>query len=124
MPLHLQSLQDFWAGSVVFLILLNHSLPLALGLLNCGARLEGIPAPVLLATKMSASKLIHFFSSHFAAFGFRSSTPPDNTTLTPANRKADQNFRLALVLLLMPLSTWSSSFLTSELPLLIQVGPA
>ena len=44
-----------------------------------------------LATKMSASKLIHCFSSHPAAFGFQSSTPPDNITLTSANRKADQS---------------------------------
>ena len=76
-------------------------------------------APVPLSTKMSASKLIHYFSSHPAGFGFWSSTPPDNMTLTPANRKADQNFRLALVLCLMPLLTLSSSFLASELTLLI-----
>ena len=44
-----------------------------------------------LATKMLASKLIHYFSSHPAAFGFQSSMPPDNVTLTSANRKADQN---------------------------------
>ena len=48
-------------------------------------------APVPLATKMSASKLIHFFTSWPAAFGFWSSTPPDSITLTPANRKADQS---------------------------------
>ena len=66
--------------------------------------------------------LICYFSSHPAAFGFWSSTPPDNITLTPANRKlirVCQNFRLTLVLLPMPLLTQSSSFLTSELPLLI-----
>ena len=40
-----------------------------------------------LATKMSASKLIHHFSSHPATFA----TPPDHITLTPANRKADQS---------------------------------
>ena len=39
-------------------------------------------APVPLATKMSASKLIHYFSSHPAAVTFWSSTPPDNITLT------------------------------------------
>ena len=44
-----------------------------------------------LATKMSASKLICYFSSHPAAFRFWSSTPPDNITLTSANRKADQS---------------------------------
>ena len=48
-------------------------------------------APVSLATKMSASKLIHYFSSHPAAFGFQASTPPDNITLNSANRKADQS---------------------------------
>ena len=40
---------------------------------------------------MSASKLICYFSNHTAAFGFWSSTPPDNFTLTPINRKADQS---------------------------------
>ena len=48
-------------------------------------------APVPLATKMSTSKLICNFSSHPSAFGFQFSTPPDNITLTPANRKADQS---------------------------------
>ena len=48
-------------------------------------------APVSLAAKMSASKLIHYFSSHHAALGFWSSTPPDNVTLTSSNRKADHN---------------------------------
>ena len=44
-----------------------------------------------LATKMSASKLIYYFSSHPAAFGLWASTPPDNITLNSANRKADQS---------------------------------
>ena len=44
-----------------------------------------------LATKMSASQLIHYFSSHPAAFGFQAFTPPDNITLNSANRKADQS---------------------------------
>ena len=48
-------------------------------------------APVSLGTKMSTSKLIHYFSSHSASFRFQSSTPPDNITLSSANRKADQN---------------------------------
>ena len=47
--------------------------------------------PVSLATKMSASKLICYFSSHAAAFGFWASTPPDYITLNSANRKADQS---------------------------------
>ena len=55
----------------------------------CQAR--ALLAPVSLATKMSASKLIHYFSSYPTAFIFQSTTPPDNITLTSANRKADQN---------------------------------
>ena len=54
----------------------------------CQAR--ALLAPVSLATKVSASKLIHYFSSHPAAFGFQASTPPDNISLNSANRKADQ----------------------------------
>ena len=55
----------------------------------CQAR--ALLAHVCLATKMSASKLIHYFSSHPAAFGFWASTPPDNISLNSANRKADQS---------------------------------
>ena len=55
----------------------------------CQAR--ALLAPVSLATKMSTSKLIHYFSSHPAAFGFWASTPPDNIRLNSANRKVDQS---------------------------------
>ena len=55
----------------------------------CQAR--ALLTPVSLATKMSASKLIHYFSSHPAAFGFRASTPPDNISLNLSNRKVDQS---------------------------------
>ena len=55
----------------------------------CQAR--ALLAPVSLATKMSASKLICYFSSHPAAFGFQASTPPDNISLNSANRKVDQS---------------------------------
>ena len=44
-----------------------------------------------LATQMSTSKLIHYFSTHPVAFGFWASTPPDNISLNFANRKADQS---------------------------------
>ena len=44
-----------------------------------------------LATKISVSKLIRYFFSYLAAFGFQSLTPLDNITLTFANRKADQS---------------------------------
>ena len=84
----------------------------------------GLLSPVSLATRMLASKLIHYFSKHPATFGFQSSTSPDNITLNTAKRKADQcllELRLALVWLVLPLSIWSSSFLTRELHLLIPV---
>ena len=58
-------------------------------ILWCQAR--ALLAPMSLATKMSASKLICYFSSHPAAFGFQSSTLPDNITLTSANRKGDHS---------------------------------
>ena len=59
----------------------------------CQAR--ALLAPVSLATKMSASKLICYFSSHPAAFGVQASTPPDNISLNSANRKADQSLRFS-----------------------------
>ena len=37
------------------------------------------------------SKLTHYFPNHPTAFGFKSSTPPSNITLNPANRKVDQS---------------------------------
>ena len=43
-----------------------------------------------LATMMLASKMIHYFCSYSLAFRSWSSTPPDNITLTSANRKAYQ----------------------------------
>ena len=55
----------------------------------CQAR--ALLASVSLVTKMSTSKLIHYFYSHPAAFGFWASTPPDNITLNSANRNADQS---------------------------------
>ena len=85
----------------------------------CQAR--ALLAPVSLATKMSASKLIHYFFSHSAAFGFQASTPPDNISLNSANRKADQSqiFRLVLAPLHMLLLTQSNSSRASGLSLLI-----
>ena len=91
MLLHLQSLQGFFTQLVPFPITLSCSLLLAFVLINCGARLGPFLPPVSLATKMSASELLCYFSSHPAAFGFRASTPPDNISLNSANRKADQS---------------------------------
>ena len=87
MPLHHQSPLGFFTRLVPLLILLNCSLLLVSDVVYCGARL----APVSLATKMLAFKLICYFSSHPAAFVFCSSTAPDNITLTPTNRKADKS---------------------------------
>ena len=59
---------------------------------NLWCQARALLAPVSLATKMSTSKLIHYFSSHPAAFGFWASTPPDNISLNSVNRKVDQSF--------------------------------
>ena len=89
----------------------NSKLQLAASICTCKlwCQARALLAPVSLATKMSASKLIHYFSSHPATFGFRVSTPPDNIILNSANRKVDQSlsliFRLMLVLLHMLLLT-------------------
>ena len=111
MSLHLQSLLHFSTLSA------HSELQLAPSIrshkLWCQAR--ALLTHVCLATEMSARKLICYFSSHHAAFRFWSITPPGNIILTSASRKADQNFRLALVLLLMPLLTQSNSSVTSEL---------
>ena len=90
MPLPLQSLLSFFAQLVLSD---NSKLQLTLSVrshkLWCQAR--ALLAPLLLATNMSASILIHYFSSHPAAFRFQSSTLPANITLSSANRKADQS---------------------------------
>ena len=71
----------------------NSKLQLAPSIYTCKLWCQAwaLLAPVSLATKMSASKLIHYFSSHPAAFGFWASTPPDNISLNLANRKVDQS---------------------------------
>ena len=47
--------------------------------------------PVAQAGKMSASKLIHYFSRHPPSFGFQASSPPDNITLNLANKRSYQS---------------------------------
>ena len=71
----------------------NSKLQLAPSIRTCKlwCQARALLTPVSLATKMSASKLICYFSSHPAAFGFRDSTPPDNISLNSANRKVDQS---------------------------------
>ena len=87
----------------------------------CQAR--ALLTPVSLAIKMSASKLICYFSSHPASFGFWASTPPDNITLNSAKRKADQSLLDFQTGVGGHCTCYSShrgnSFLTSGLPLLI-----
>ena len=41
---------------------------------------------------MLVSKLIYYFSSCPAAFGFQASFPSDSITPDPANKKTDQSF--------------------------------
>ena len=71
----------------------NSKLQLAPSIHTCKlwCQASALLVPVSLATKMSASKLIHYFSSHPAAFGFSASTQPDNISLNSANRKVDQS---------------------------------
>ena len=57
--------------------------------LLCQARV--LLLPVQMAGKMSTSKLIHYFSSHPEAFGFKASSPPD-ITLNLAKKKTSQSF--------------------------------
>ena len=73
----------------------NSKLQLAPSIRSCKfwCQARALLTPVPLATKLSASKLIYYFSSHPAAFGFLACIPPDNITLTLANRKADQSLQ-------------------------------
>ena len=90
-PLHLQSLLGFFAQLVPFLIILSPQLAPTIRTHKLWCQARALLAPISLATKMSASKLIHYFSSHPAAFGFWACTPPDNISLNSANRKVDQS---------------------------------
>ena len=86
----LQSFQVFYALLVIFLIILDCSLLLASNLINYGAR-QGFAFACTKPVKMSASKLIHYFSSHPAAFGFQASLPSDSITLNPASKSTGQS---------------------------------
>ena len=55
----------------------------------CQARALLLPVPQ--EGKMSASKLIHYFSGSPVAFGFCVSLPSDKFTLNPANKRIDQS---------------------------------
>ena len=122
MPLHLQSLLSFFTQLVVFLIILNGSLLLALGLINCGARLGTF---LHLYLWLPRCQHLNWFTASLATLQPLGSSLLQHQITSPGTLptgrliRVYQNFRLALVLLLMPLSTWSSLFLTSELPLLI-----
>ena len=107
------------------LILSNCSLPLALGLTNCGARLGCLFPLCLLLTRFQH---LNWFttSSHPAAFGFLPSTPPDNITLPTANRKADQSlseFQTGIGAATHITLDRSSSFLASEVRSGLQSSP-
>ena len=90
MLLHLQSLLGFFTWLVLFSDNSKPQLVPSIRSHKFWCQASTLLAPVSLTTMMSASKLIHYFSSHPAAFEFWTSTPLDNVTLTSANRKADQ----------------------------------
>ena len=103
---------------------LKHASTIKYHKLWCKARTMLLPVPQ--ADRMLAFKLINYFSSYPAVFGFWASSPPDNITLIPANKKTDQRFffpmvRLALVQLFLPLQTQSSLSLIPQLLMLIHM---
>ena len=107
---------------ILFLIPLNCSLLLVSGLENYGTRLGPFLQLCLwlprcqhfnwFATSLATLQPFHFCLLHHLI------TSP---CILPIGRliRVYQDFRLASVLLLLPLLTWSSSFLASELPSLI-----
>ena len=79
---------------------------------------------VLEGGKVSASKLIHCFSSHTAAFGFWATLPPDIITLNPAKKKTDQSlygFQTGIVIAAHATLDTEQLIFIWELPLLIQL---
>ena len=61
---------------------------------------------VPLAGKMSALKLIHYFTSHQVTFGFQAPSLSDDINLNAANKRTDcslSDFQNGLVQLLIPL---------------------
>ena len=78
----LQSIQGIYAPLEPFFYILW--LQLTPGITSfkilCQARVLFLPVPK--ARKMSASKLICYFSSHLATFGLWASLPPDNITVS------------------------------------------
>ena len=57
---------------------------------NLWCQIRAVLLPVLQAGRMSASKVIHYFSGHSATFGVQASLLPDNLTLIPANKRVYQ----------------------------------
>ena len=76
-----ESLQDFYTWLVPIPIILAHILCLASNFINYGARLGHYFYLYNRWVKMSASKLIHHFSSPPSDFLFQISLPPNNITL-------------------------------------------
>ena len=68
---------------------LQLALSIKSGKLWCQART--LLLPVMQVGKMSTSELICYFSGHPAAFGFKTSLPPDNFTLTSPNKRIDKS---------------------------------
>ena len=91
MPLPLQPHLGFSTWLVPFLIISKPQLAPSIHTHKLWWQAKALLAPVSLATKMSASKLICYFSNHPAVFGFWTSTQPDNISLNSANRKVDQS---------------------------------
>ena len=82
----LQSLHGMYAWLVLVQIILDYSIKSH----KAGCQTRALLLLVVQAGKMSASKLIHYFSCHPTAFGFLASSQPDNMAMNPANKRTDQ----------------------------------
>ena len=86
-----QSLLGIYALLVLFPIFLNPSLLLASNIINYSLRIRLCCCLHHRQANVSLFKLMHYFYSYPAAFGFWASSPSNNITLNPANNKTDHS---------------------------------
>ena len=91
MPYPLQSLYTLSTQLILLLILPDCSKFLASNLINYGARPRLCFSLSHRKVKCPLFYMIHYFSSHPAAFGFWSFLPHDSNTMNPVNKRTDQD---------------------------------
>ena len=99
--IYLQHLQGFCAQLVLFLIILNYSLPLASKLICYGARLASY---FCLYQGLGKCQLLNLFTVFPAIQQLWASSPPDNMTLYPINRLCTLPIRRLIRVLLFRLA--------------------